>query len=136
MKSPQASISSTSFRVRRPSHDSPWSEARAREVLAGWDPGRQTLGEYARTLGVRTSRLTYWVAKFEAERAPAPMGFLPVVVKPSLAPCTARPTAPSQTSRQDFEIVLSAGRRVMVPADFEPGALMRLVRALEAVPSC
>ena len=135
MKRSQAiNSSTTSFRVRRPSHDSSWSEVRAREVLAGWDPGQQTLGAYARTLGVRTSRLTYWVAKFEAERAPSPMGFLPVVVKSSSAPSTRQP--PSQASRQDFEIVLSAGRRVMVPADFEPGALMRLVQALEAVPPC
>ena len=132
-RSQSINSSTTSFRVHRPSDDGQWSEAIAREVLAGWDPFDQTLGSFARSLGVPVGRLTRWVAKFAAERAPAPVSFLPVVVKPSCAP---QPAAPTQSSRQDFEIVLSAGRRIMVPSDFEPDALMRLVRALEAVPPC
>ena len=60
--------STTSFRVHRPSDDGQWSEARAREVLAGWDPFDQTLGSFARSLGVPVGRLTRWVAKFAAER--------------------------------------------------------------------
>ena len=106
-----------------------WTDADARRLLRGWDPTHQTLGDYARALGVRASRLWYWKTKFERAAAGPPLAFLPVVVKPPAPP---RPPAP----RGDFEVVLGAGRRVRVPADFEPAALARLIQALEAVPSC
>jgi hypothetical protein len=136
MKRPQASIrSTTTVRKRRASDGGHWSEATAREILAGWDPRQQALGDYARSLGEQPGRLAYWVAKFASDQAPAPMGFLPVVVKaPTLS--APQPVAPTRALQRDFEIVLHTGRRVMVPADFEPGALMRLVQALETVSPC
>lgn len=72
----------------------------------------------------------------EANRAQHPLAFLPVVVKG-----TARSVAPPfedapRSPRPPFEIVLASGHRILVPVDFDPCALMRLVQVLEGTPSC
>ena len=90
--------------------------------------------EFARELGVNAHTLAGWrwrLSREEAEGAPVVAApepkaqFVEVAPEASPAPREARP------SREQFEVVLCTGRRVLVPAVFDSRALRALVTALE-----
>lgn len=69
-------------------------------------------------------------------RPSIPMEFLPVVVTMPERSAPGSRGRFSGRSGPDFEVVLTSGRRILVPVDFEDGALRRLVQVLEAVRAC
>ena len=102
-----------------------WSAARAGEVLAEVKQSGESLSAYGRRHGIDPQRLYSWRRKLDAVKGvdvAARVAFVPVRIAPE---ATTRPAAMA------FELVLGGGRVVRVGADFDSGALQRLVEALE-----
>lgn len=101
------------------------TEAEARVLLEELARSGKTLAAFAHDKGMSGSRLGWWKKKFSKHRAgsgaQAPAAFVPVRVKPALAPVGAAP----------FEVVLRCGHTLRVPAGFDAAALRRLLAALE-----
>jgi hypothetical protein len=79
-----------------------------------------TYRELARQTGESPTTLAWWSSRLRRERGGS-RGFVELVPKPGST--TPRPGS--------FEIVLGSGRRVVAPADFDEGALRRLLGVLE-----
>ena len=93
-----------------------------------WESSGQTAAAFARELGINARTLTYWRyalkrgAKPPRRRAgprevPAASSFLKLEASASTEP---------------FELELSGGRRLRVPASFDEAVLRRLLAILEA----
>ena len=79
-----------------------------------------TYRELARQTGESPRTLAWWSSRLRRARSRS-RGFVELVAKPAS-------TAPRAGS---FEIVLGSGRRVLAPAEFDEGALRRLLAILE-----
>src|SRR5262245_43322660 len=79
-----------------------------------------TYRELARRTGESPTTLAWWSSRLRRERSRS-RGFVELV--PRTGTGASRPGS--------FEIVLGSGRRVVTPADFEEGALRRLLAVLE-----
>lgn len=109
-----------------------------RERAQGWlEVGRReglTFRALAERSGLSVKTLHRWQARLrrEGEQRGLDVGSSPFV---ELAVTEREQAAPALTSRDlggsRMEVVLSHGRRVVVPVDFDEAALMRVVRALE-----
>lgn len=86
--------------------------------------------EFAESIGVKSSTLSYWgwrLAREETAEARRDVRALSVAgLQPGVIEVV--------TDRGDerFELDLGGGRRLLIPASFEPGALERLLAVLEA----
>lgn len=101
-----------------------WSEAEARQVLDTWQASGLSLGAWCRREGVGYERVRRWRAQLEAaprHRRKAPV-LLPVEVV----------ERESMGEPRDFELELSGGLRLRIPAQFDEGSLVALLRVVEA----
>lgn len=102
------------------------------ERVGRWRRSGLTAKEFARSVGVNAGTLAYWACRLSRERrlrgeaskrsagsSPLPEAAFVEVV-----------TAGGSDSR--FELDLSSGRRLRIPATFDPTALERLLGVLEA----
>src|SRR4051812_2791087 len=93
-----------------------------------------TAGEFAKELGVNAHTLAGWRWRLSREAKDEPATsrssaepkaqFVEVVPEPRASPALSPPP-----SVGEFEVVLCTGRRVRVPAAFDPAALRTLVTA-------
>ncbi|MBI5710422.1 MAG: IS66 family insertion sequence element accessory protein TnpB [Candidatus Eisenbacteria bacterium] len=98
-----------------------WRAVDAERVLATWRRSGRTAAAFAREHGLSTARLLRWRARLEPS---APPVFHPVrVVGRERPSTTARP--------EPLELELRGGRRIRVPAGFDPALLAELVRTVE-----
>lgn len=105
-----------------------------------WRDSGLTLKEFAAEIGVNANTLAGWrwrpgakVAvdgRHAVRSAPA---FVEVVATPAAAP-RSEASAPvlGAGAGEPLEVVLRSGHRIRVPAQFDPGALRRVLDALEA----
>lgn len=88
----------------------------ARGVRAGWNPG-----ELSRRSSYPVWKLRLWWQRFARARAAGRAGgVVAIALTESLPGLSAA-----------LELITPCGHRVAVPADFDPGHLRRLLRALE-----
>jgi transposase-like protein len=98
-----------------------------------------TLKEFAAEIGVNANTLAGWRWRIqnEAKRAaagarPSSPAFLEIVAAPREEAGSEHIETPARERGEPFELVLRGGHRVRIPLHFDPGALRRLVHALEA----
>jgi len=114
-------------------------KARAsREVWAKrverWRDSGLSAPEFARELGVNPRTLSYW--KYALKRAPAPSapkarGRRPRLIAPGAAGSSFVRIEGAATIADRFELELSKGRRLWIPASFDAATLRRLLDTLE-----
>ena len=102
------------------------------ERVAGWRRSGLTAKEFASSIGVNVGTLTQWAWRLNRERrvaGPARQRSRAAVVTSASAwmEITAAGGADSR-----FELELDGGRRLRIPATFEPAALERLLAVLGA----
>ncbi len=121
-----------------------WSESEARIVLDAHEESGQSESAFCRERGLVTGRLQRWRSRLRTAAELPALGvggetqhdFLPVrLVVPESA------ESPEQEVRADcsstsMELVLRGGHCLRLGADFDPGAVARLVAALEGVAAC
>ena len=103
-----------------PKTSSRWGAGEAETLLADCRRSGLSLGEYCQRRKIGYERLRRWRGKLE-RRTPE-MALAPVQVV----------GAPPRTSWGRMELRLGDGRRLRLGADFDPEALSRLLRVLEA----
>lgn len=127
-------------------HDSTPREVWAKRVER-WSDSGLTAKEYAAETGLNANTLTHWKWRLGAEarrrqRAPRPIveavQFVEVTPPAGVAKApgppasVAPPPAPAPTIIDEpLEVILRDGLRIRVPVQFDPGALRRVVAALE-----
>ena len=125
MHTPRAP-NSPSYRTRRR-----WSEEQARQALTALDHSGLGLTAFALGEGLDPQRLSRWRRRLAAGGAPRFDEIPPRVITAALhGEAEPRPTG------ERFEIVLSCGRIVRVPASFDPSALRRLLTVVEEARAC
>jgi len=89
---------------------------------------------YAAELGVSVHTLRGWESKLKREVSTPPGSRGPRAEDASRAALSfvevVRP--PPEERDERFELVVSGGRRIVVPASFDPTALRRLIGAVES----
>ena len=114
-----------------------WSEAQARSALSDQERSGQSIHAFCRDRGWQPERLYRWKRRLEAtataktvEVAANPTSFVRAEVN------EARPEASTTRTLLSavFELVLCNGQRLRFPAEIDPEALTRTVRALEVGP--
>ncbi len=91
-----------------------------RRLLERRDREGLTYRELARQTGESPRTLAWWSSRLRRDRGRS-RSFVELVARSSGA----------ESRRGNFEIVLGSGLRVVAPADFEEGALRRLLAVLE-----
>ena len=103
-----------------------WSESRAREVLAQADASGLGDVEFARRRGLHYERIRRWRLRLKRKGVP--------VAAPEFAEIvTSRRGVTGNGAGGRIEVVLTNGRRVLVPLDVETERLPALLRALESL---
>jgi hypothetical protein len=104
-----------------------------------WRDSGLTLKEFAREIGVNANTLAGWRCRLGAADGGDARGtsrrpsFVEIVAPSSEdGERSAPPSTALEATAEPFEIILSGGRRVRVPVQFDGSALRRLVDALEA----
>ncbi len=118
--------SSSAYRTRRR-----WTAKEATEALAALKRSGLPLTAFAMQEGLDAQRLSRWRSKLAVVSAPV----FEEVVPRTLAPVGAIASATSSTP-EPFEIVLTSGHVVRVPASFDGSALRRLMETLAEVRAC
>ena len=103
-----------------------------RRLLTEPDHDGTALTELSRRTGVPAATLASWVERLRREDETEPprasvresAGFVELVASEQ--------SVVADESLSRFEIVLKGQRRVVIPAEFDDGALVRLVRVLES----
>lgn len=114
MSKSRSEVSSSSWRSRRR-----WTADEARAALAALDRSGLSPADFAAREGLEVHRLYRWSRQLkEVAEGPA---FVEVAA--ALPPVALREAR--------FEVVLRSGQVVRVPEAFDPGALRKLVAALE-----
>lgn len=108
-----------------------WSDAEKLRIVEASLAGRQMVSATARRHGISRSLLTTWrklyrEGRLDVDGAPS---FAPVIVAPE--PVQAMAVAGPGPGADRVEIVLVSGRRLLVDAAVDPGALTRLVQVLD-----
>jgi hypothetical protein len=112
-----------------------------------WSDSGLTAKEFAAETGLNANTLTHWKWRLGAEarrrqRAPRPVvepaQFVEVTPPATVAlePARTVPVAPAPVAApviadEPLEVILRDGLRIRVPVQFDPGALRRVVAALE-----
>ena len=97
-----------------------WRAAKAEAVLTAWRRSGQSGAAFARQHGLSVRRLLRWRERLQ----PTAPAFHPVRVVERARPIPMRTGEP-------LELELRGGRRVRVPAGFDPELLEALVRTVE-----
>ena len=112
-------------------------QKRMTRIVAEWDASGLDADAMARRSGVSKSTLWRWKGRLERAcvRSAAPgrlAAFLPVKLVGSTETTTATPVERPAGCliASPFELVLPDGRLVVIPADFSPTSLARLVAVL------
>ena len=105
-----------------------------RKRVERWRDSGLTAEQFAAEVGINAGTLQFW--KYKLKRPEARMSRrrrtkVPAAIVSSLI--EVRPSGSVATETR-FEIELGNGRRVRVPAAFEPGALKSLLAVLESAP--
>jgi transposase len=116
-----------------PAGDSPrrrhWADADKLRIVEESFAGRRQVSATARRHGIARSLLTTWRRQYRN-------GELGSRAAPTFVPLTLELPAPSSVAQPTcdarIEIVLTNGRRMIVPADLDPEILARLLPAVEA----
>jgi hypothetical protein len=91
--------------------------------LAEWRQSGKRLSEYAREVGLTYQRLRRWQLQLESDEVAERPAFLPVRVMEAVP-------ADGGSAGTELEIHAPGGLRIVVPANFEAGALERLLRVV------
>ncbi len=111
-----------------------WKPADAEAVLAALDASGLTLSAFAVREGLDPQRLTRWRRQLESSASRKAPVFEEVFHPKILALRSDEALAVTEHGR--FEIVLSSGRVVRVPASFDGSVLRRLLEIVEEVRAC
>jgi hypothetical protein len=98
----------------------------ALEALSAWEQSHLTVREFAEREGISAKRLERWRSRLSIEEGGAP-AFVELTPRGGA-------TVERDADASVLEVVLTSGRVVRVPSDFDASALRRLVVALEEVP--
>jgi transposase-like protein len=114
-----------------------WTAADAQQVLRAVKVSGLSVTEFSRRHGLVAERLFNWKRKLgpgvKPETAAMPT-FVPVRLVGASPEEPVPPRAEERVERSIMEVVLGSGWRVRVAADFDAGALRRLLSVLEAAP--
>lgn len=128
MQRPRARSSSEYLASRR------WTAEQAEQALAALDRSGLTLTAFAIREGLEPQRLSRWRRELAAATRPVFEEVIPSVTSPVVDEGMAAKAAPSE--RERFEVVLTSGRVVRVPASFDVGTLRRLLAVVEEAGPC
>ena len=106
-----------------------WSEAEKLKIVLESLRAPRQVAATARQYGISRSLLLNWRRSFRPEQHDPEgqqIGFVPAVVVPETAP-----TVPAVPARGRMVIVVANGRRVIVDAGVDAGALARVLDVLE-----
>lgn len=112
-----------------------WSDADKIRIVEESFLGHRQVAATARRHGVSRSLLTIWRRQYRdgAPGADALPAFIPLTLSPgppAAMPATA-PVAGRDTADVQLEIVLTNGRRLLVPSAVDPDVLIRLLPVLD-----
>jgi transposase-like protein len=125
MQKPRARSSPTYLLRRR------WTADDARAALAAMARSGLSPSAFAREEGLDLQRLMRWRRQLAA--APTFEEVIPIV---PTAPLLLDTDGAADGAAERFEIVLTSGRVVRVPASFEASALRRLLGVVDEVGAC
>jgi len=91
------------------------------EIVSQWRESGRSQAAFSREIGIAPVTLGRWIRRLEAAKAPAPKG--PVLVELGVR------ESPGDAA---FEVVLTDGIRLLVPAGFRDGDLTRLLGVLSS----
>ena len=120
------SRSSSAYLARRR-----WTEKEARQALAALGRSGLPLTTFAIQEGLSPQRLSRWRSKLGQASAP-----LFEEIPNSEIVSAVHVDAEARSAPEPFEIVLSSGRVIRVPAAFDAAALGRLLAVVEEVRAC
>jgi transposase-like protein len=100
-----------------------------RKRVERWRDSGLTAVEFASELGINPHTLSYW--KYILRRDAAKAASAPTTVAKRTATPPAMIELRAAVSETRFEIELGRGRRLWVPAEFDPSALKRLMAVME-----
>lgn len=103
-----------------------WTREDAREVITALERSGKSVSIFAADHGLDPQRLYLWRRRLGSAE---PTTFQEIVVRPAASPHLAPADAP-------FEIALTSGDILRVPASFEAAALARLLDVLLRARSC
>jgi transposase-like protein len=121
----RAQSSSTYLKRRR------WTAKDAKQALTALAQSGLDLRAFAVREGLDPQRLWRWRRQLAETAAPA----FEEVVRPG-APSVLHVEAPAAALQERFEIVLTSGRVVRVPASFDASALVQLLTLVDEVRPC
>lgn len=101
-----------------------WSPSEAQRVVEAWRRSGLALSVWCHRQGLEYERVRRWRSRLDARRRPRPTTtFLPVRVLDG---------GERSLEATAFELELSSGRRLRVPAQFDEASLITLLRVVEA----
>lgn len=105
-----------------------WSDADKLRIVEESFVGHRQASATARRHGISRSLLTVWRRQYRNGElgAPRPPAFIPLALSAEAEPAASKVPLPSNADAR-VEIVLTNGRRVVVPANVDPEALARLL---------
>lgn len=125
MQRPRARSSSEYLASRR------WTAEQAEQALAALNRSGLTLTAFAIREGLEPQRLSRWRRQLAVAARPVFEEVIPSVTSPAVDEGMAAPS-----ERERFEVVLTSGRVVRVPASFDIGTLRRLLAVVEEAGPC
>jgi transposase-like protein len=108
-----------------------WTAEDAKQVLTALDRSGLSPGAFAAREGLDAQRLWRWRRKLGTPTAPA---FEEIVRHDAASGLDGEALAPAE--RERFEVVLTSGRVVRVPASFDATALRQLLTIVDEVRPC
>ena len=128
MPKPRAPSGSTYLTRRR------WTEEEAKQALIAWAQSGLSPGAFALREGLDAQRLWRWRRKLGTPTMPTAPAFEEIVRHDAASGRDV--LSPSASERERFEIVLTSGRVVRVPASFDATALRHLLTIVDEVRPC
>jgi hypothetical protein len=106
-----------------------------RRRVEGWKDSGLTAKEFAAETGINAGTLQFWKYKLKKREAAVRVRKSPKAMAATIVSSLIEVRSPTRIAAETrFEIELGNGRRLRVPAGFEPGALKALLAVLEAAP--
>jgi len=122
------------MKIRTTTSNKPWSSEQARQILAEQRRSGKSVAGFAKERGLVPERLYWWIRKPQRDgtragkelRSPERgMSFVEVSPAPASEP------SGGATAQDRIEVVLTSGRRIVVPSGFAAADMQRLVAVLE-----